>query len=80
MYAIRSYYETRDNISSKVGGVLAAFKKIDDAFYDELEETLILCDIGVNAVDNIMDSLRQKVKEKAVTDTAAVKPLLVDIT
>ncbi len=71
--------KTRDNISSKVGGVLAAFKKIDDAFYDELEETLILCDIGVNAVDNIMDSLRQKVKEKAVTDTAAVKPLLVDI-
>jgi len=71
--------KTRDNISSKVGGVLAAFKKIDDAFYDELEETLILCDIGVNAVDEIMDSLRQKVKEKAVTDTAAVKPLLVDI-
>ncbi len=71
--------KTRDNISSKVGSVLAAFKKIDDDFYDELEETLILCDIGVNAVEDIMTKLRQKVKEKSVTDTEAVKPLLVDI-
>lgn len=71
--------KTRDNISSKVGSVLAAFKKIDDDFYDELEETLILCDIGVNAVEDIMTKLRRKVKEKSVTDTAGVKPLLVDI-
>jgi fused signal recognition particle receptor len=71
--------KTRDNISSKVGSVLASFKKIDDDFYDELEETLILCDIGVNAVEDIMTKLRQRVKEKSVTDTAAVKPLLVDI-
>jgi fused signal recognition particle receptor len=62
-----------------MGSVIAAFKKIDEDFYDELEETLILCDIGVNAVEDIMVKLRQKVKEKSVTDTAAVKPLLVDI-
>ncbi len=71
--------KTRDNISSKVGSVLASFKKIDEEFYDELEETLILCDIGVNAVQDIMAALRKKVKEISVTDTAAVKPLLVDI-
>ncbi len=71
--------KTRDNISSKVGSVLASFKKIDEEFYDELEETLILCDIGVNAVQDIMAALKKKVKEKSVTDTAAVKPLLVDI-
>lgn len=71
--------KTRDNISSKVGSVLASFKKIDEDFYEELEETLILCDIGVGAVDRIMTALRQKVKEKSVTDTAAVKPLLVSI-
>jgi fused signal recognition particle receptor len=71
--------KTRDNISSKVGSVLAAFKKIDEDFYDELEETLILCDIGVNAVQDIMTALRKKVKQNAVTETAAVKPLLVDI-
>lgn len=71
--------KTRDNISSKVGGVIAAFKKIDEDFYEELEETLILCDIGVNAVQDIMENLRQKVKEKSVTDTSEVKPLLVDI-
>lgn len=71
--------KTRDNISSKVGSVLASFKKIDEDFYEELEETLILCDIGVNAVQDIMAALRKKVKEKSVTETAAVKPLLVDI-
>jgi fused signal recognition particle receptor len=71
--------KTRDNISARMGSVIAAFKKIDEDFYDELEETLILCDIGVNAVEDIMVKLRQKVKEKSVTDTAAVKPLLVDI-
>ena len=50
--------KTRDNISSKVNGVLASFKKIDDEFYDELEETLILCDIGVSATETIMTALR----------------------
>lgn len=71
--------KTRENISARVGSVLAAFKKIDEDFYDELEETLILCDIGVCAVQDIMTALRRRVKESAVTDTAAVKPLLVDI-
>jgi len=71
--------KTRDNISSRVGSVLTAFKKIDDDFFDELEETLILCDIGVNAAEAIMDSLKKKVRENGVKDTAAVKPMLVDI-
>lgn len=71
--------KTRDNISSKVNGVLASFKKIDDDFYDELEETLILCDIGVNATETIMAELRRRVKEEKLTDPAALKPVLISI-
>lgn len=71
--------KTRDNISSKVSGVLASFKKIDEDFYDELEETLILCDIGVGASGVIMDTLKKRAKEEKITDTAAVKELLTQI-
>lgn len=68
--------KTRDNISSMVGDVLATFKKIDEDFYEELEETLILCDIGVGATQTIMEALRAKVKENKVTETQDVKKLL----
>lgn len=71
--------KTRDNISSKVSGVLASFKKIDEDFYDELEETLILCDIGVGAAGSIMEMLKKRVREQKINDTASVKDLLVEI-
>lgn len=71
--------KTRDNISSKVNGVLASFKKIDDEFYDELEETLILCDIGVSATETIMAALRKRVKEDKLTDPESLKPVLIEI-
>jgi fused signal recognition particle receptor len=71
--------KTRDNISSKVGDIISSFKKIDEDFYDELEETLILCDIGVEATQKIMEQLRRDVKEKKITETAKVKELLVSI-
>ncbi len=71
--------KTRDNISTKVGGVLASFKKIDEDFYEELEETLILCDIGVGAAGSIMETLKKRVKEQKLTDTASVKELLTQI-
>jgi fused signal recognition particle receptor len=71
--------KTRENISSRVGGVLAAFKRIDEDFYDELEETLILCDIGVGAAGSIMEKLKKRVKEQKITDTAAVRELLTQI-
>jgi fused signal recognition particle receptor len=68
--------KTRDNISSKVGGIIATFKKIDEEFYDELEETLILCDIGVEATGKIMERLRKEVKDSKITETSSVKELL----
>lgn len=71
--------KTRDNISGKINGLLASFKKIDDDFYEELEETLILCDMGVNSASKILTLLRQHIKEQKITDTASVKPLLISI-
>lgn len=71
--------KTRESLSSKIGGVLAAFKKIDEDFYEELEETLILCDIGVGATDSILTELRRQAKAQKITETAAVKPLLARI-
>ncbi len=68
--------KTRDNISSKVGGIIATFKKIDEEFYEELEETLILCDIGVEATGKIMEWLRKEVKDSKITETSSVKELL----
>lgn len=71
--------KTRDNISSMLGDVMSSFKKIDEDFYEELEETLILCDIGVNAVNDIMEALREKVKEQKITEPIDVKDVLIDI-
>ncbi len=71
--------KTRDNISSMVGDVVSSFKKIDEDFYEELEETLILCDTGTSAAENIITELREKVKEKKITEPANVKQLLADI-
>ena len=71
--------KTRDSLSSMIGDAIASFKKIDEDFYEELEETLLLCDIGVNAAGRIMGDLRQRVKEQKITETADVKGLLISI-
>lgn len=71
--------KTRENISSKVGGIIASFKKIDEEFYEELEETLILCDMGVEATESIIEELRKRVREEKITETTGVKELLISI-
>jgi len=71
--------KTRDNLSTMVGDVLSSFQKIDEDFFEELEETLILCDIGVGATQQIMDALREKIKADKVSDTSQVKQMLEDI-
>ena len=57
--------KTRDNIVSGIDSVFSGFSSIDDDFYDELEETLIMGDIGVVATEEILDDLKNKVKENA---------------
>ena len=55
--------KTRDNIVSGIDAVFKGFSHIDDEFYEELEEILIMGDLGVKATEAILEDLQQKVKE-----------------
>ena len=68
--------KTKDGMIGKVEGVLNSFTKIDEDLFDELEETLILSDVGVNTSIKICKLLRDKIKETGTTDPAEVKGLL----
>ncbi|MBR4724893.1 MAG: signal recognition particle-docking protein FtsY [Lachnospiraceae bacterium] len=70
--------KTRHSISSGLSSIFSAFSQIDDDFYEELEETLIMADIGVNATMEIMDNLREKVKENHIKNPEECKQLLID--
>lgn len=70
--------KTRNNISSGLNNIFSAFSSIDEDFYEELEETLIMADIGVNATMAIIDNLRAKVKENRIKDPVECKQLLMD--
>lgn len=71
--------KTRTSISDKVNEVFKAFKKIDEEFYEELEEALILADIGMSTSLEIVERLRERVKEKHLTEEDEVKRELRDI-
>ena len=71
--------KTRDNIMSGVDNVLKSFVKVDEELFEELEETLIMADIGVETSVYIIDQLRDKVKSNRITDTADVKNALEEV-
>ena len=70
--------KTRNSIVSGIDSVFRGFTDIDDDFYEELEEILIMGDIGVNATTEIIERLKIQVKEKHIKDPAACKQLLID--
>lgn len=70
--------KTRDNIVSGIDNIFNGFSSIDDDFYEELEETLIMGDIGVRATDEIIEDLKAKVKENKIKDPKDCKRLLID--
>ena len=70
--------KTRNNIVYGIDSVFSGFSAIDDEFYEELEEILIMGDIGVNATSNILDRLKQQVKEQHIKEPSACKQLLID--
>ncbi|MFA5658392.1 MAG: signal recognition particle-docking protein FtsY [Oscillospiraceae bacterium] len=71
--------KTKDSMMSKIEGLLNSFTKIDEELFEELEETLILSDIGVNTSAKICDELRKRVKEQGVKDPALIKGMIKDI-
>lgn len=68
--------KTKDGFVSRVEQLINSFTKIDEDFFDELEETLILSDIGAETSMDICDQLRVQVKKTGTTDPGEVKQLL----
>ena len=71
--------KTRDALSSTLGGVFTGFSEIDDDFYDELEECLILADLGVETSGKAVERLRKAVREQHLKTTEEAKDALKDI-
>ena len=70
---------TRDSMMGKVDALLNSFTKIDEEFFEELEENLIMADVGAVTSSHICENLRKKVKEKGLTDASEVKGALKEI-
>ena len=70
--------KTRNNIVSGIDSVFSGFSSIDDDFYEELEEILIMGDIGVRATNDIIERLKEQVKQQHIKEPAQCKQLLID--
>ncbi len=64
--------KTRDNISGQITQMVNSFTKIDEDLFEELEELLVMGDVGVNTAGYICDQLRKKIKEKGITDPSLI--------
>ncbi|MCI9175084.1 MAG: signal recognition particle-docking protein FtsY [Lachnospiraceae bacterium] len=74
---VQGLTKTRDNIVSGIDSIFSGFSKIDDEFYEEIEEILIMGDLGVHATEEIIENLKEKVKEQHIKEPAQCKELLI---
>lgn len=70
--------KTRDNIVKGIDSVFSGFSHIDDDFYEEIEEILVMGDLGVHATEEIIEHLKQQVKEQHIKEPADCKELLIE--
>ena len=70
--------KTRENIVAGIDSIFSGFSSIDDDFYEEIEEILIMGDLGINATTNIIGALKEQVKEQGIKDPEECKQLLID--
>ena len=70
--------KTRDNIVSGMDSIFHGFSKIDEEFYEELEETVIMGDLGVHSTMEILEDLRAKVKERHIKEAIECRQILID--
>ena len=75
---VKGLAKTRDNIVSGFDSIFSGFSSIDEDFYEEIEEILIMGDIGINATNSIIDHLKEEVSKQHIKDPAKCKQLLVD--
>ena len=68
--------KTRENITNKIEKLIIGYADIDDELLDELEEILIMADVGVNTTDRLMESVRKGIKKKEINSPEDLKPFL----
>lgn len=74
----RGLSKTRDSIAAGFDSIFSGFTGLDDDFYEELEEILIMSDMGIDTTMNIIENLKKKVKEERIKDPEACRQLLID--
>ncbi len=70
--------KTRNRMVSGIDAIFSGFSSIDEDFYEELEEVLIMSDLGVKATEEIIEHLRERVREQHIKDPAECKQILID--
>ncbi|HIT14129.1 MAG TPA: signal recognition particle-docking protein FtsY [Candidatus Scatomonas merdigallinarum] len=75
---VRGLSKTRDSIVSGIDSIFSGFSSIDDDFYEEIEEILVMGDIGINATSRIISNLKMEVAEKHIKEPSQCKQLLID--
>ena len=68
--------KTKQNINDKINNVFANFRKVDEELLDELEEALIMSDIGIETSTKIISELRNRIKKENIQDEEAIKTAL----
>ncbi len=71
--------KTRDSMAQKMDAIVNSFTKIDEELFEELEETLILSDVGISTAQEICTRLRAEVKRQGITDASQIKGLIKEI-
>ena len=71
--------KTRDALFGKIDKLLKSFTKIDDELFEELEELLVMGDVGMYTAEKICDELRKRVKSEGITDPTEIRRLLEDV-
>ena len=71
--------KTRDALFGRIDSLLKSFTKIDDDLFEELEELLVMGDVGMYTAEKICDELKKRVKEQGITDPSEIRGLLEEV-
>lgn len=75
---VQGLSKTRNSIAHGIDNIFSGFSSIDDDFYEELEEILIMADLGINTTTAIIEDLREKVKENKIKEPSQCRELLIN--
>ena len=73
---VKGLAKTRESIANGIDGIFHGFSNIDEDFYEELEEVLVMADLGIHTTQSIIETLRKKVKEQGIKEPQDCKELL----